>query len=546
MEHCTLEARDIHFSNRRRLPKYALQTIEMVEPTDESIKIHVRQKDKDNSENLIEIKLLSTAELLKEFAEAVADLELKLKMFGDPKTGAVTKAQAETAANETDLHFEVIDGVHVEVDGDQVVIKGDVGAGAPKKMASKPLAKGMEPEVEGAAGETDVKTDAKTDVKTDTKDAEGDEVVAPIIGLTAAVKVDGGHTVKLEGTNEKFEINVYSTPQSLNSLIVVKQQEIHEAKDTDPDYLKKNGAIGAIKQQKKTLGDDVGAYKRAVDKSYKKGSKKSEAKTTHTKVKTTLGGIAENLDVIGVERKSWDLPETKVVNSMEGGKAKRVSAEPLSKLPGKFGGSAASTNPKGWESIDVSLRAKGDWVRSHLLSHKLNGPGDQAWNLFPATHEMNLSNMENQVESDAKSKLANGEVLFYTVELTYGNKGEYDFIPTSVFMEFGRFDKVTNKRAEVLKSVTFTQEPPTIPVAELNNLNTSSAKSLTETADAAGQTGMHGFFVNVVKSRKNGILNTEEVTIKKLVGKEYADDSKVFDLHFGNLMDMIDLGIFTA
>lgn len=155
--------------------KYALQTIEMVDGKDESIKVHVRQKDKDNSANLIEVKLLSPAELLKQFNEAVADLELKLKLFGDPKTGAVTKAQAEAAAHETDLHFEVIDGVTVTVEGDQVVIKGDVGVGAPKKMASKPLAKGMEPEVK-----TEGKTDSKIEVKTEVNGPAGqDEVEEP-------------------------------------------------------------------------------------------------------------------------------------------------------------------------------------------------------------------------------------------------------------------------------------------------------------------------------------------------------------------------------
>jgi hypothetical protein len=154
--------------------------------------------------------------------------------------------------------------------------------------------------------------------------------------------------------------------------------------------------------------------------------------------------------------------------------------------------------------------------------------------------------MENQVESTAKSMLEKGEVLFYNVVLTYGNKGEYDFVPTSVFMEFGRFDKVTNKRAEIVKIVTFTQEPPSVGVAALNNLNTSSAKSLTETADAAGKTGMHGFFVNLVKSRKGTPYALSVGSVRSKIKKEYAEDSKTLEIHLENLEVMIDNNIFSA
>ncbi len=136
--------------------KYALGSITTAAGGEESVIVLVTHKAQNNSAKPVEVKLLSRADLEKEFSEAVADLEKKLKMFGHEETGAVTKSSAETAANETDIHFEVIDGVQVTVEGDTVVIKGDAGNGL-RKMTSKPLAKGMEPEAEGAAGETDVK-----------------------------------------------------------------------------------------------------------------------------------------------------------------------------------------------------------------------------------------------------------------------------------------------------------------------------------------------------------------------------------------------------
>ena len=85
--------------------KYALGSITTAAGGEESVIVLVTHKAQNNSAKPVEVKLLSRADLEKEFSEAVADLEKKLKMFGHEETGAVTKSSAETAANETDLHF---------------------------------------------------------------------------------------------------------------------------------------------------------------------------------------------------------------------------------------------------------------------------------------------------------------------------------------------------------------------------------------------------------------------------------------------------------
>jgi hypothetical protein len=308
--------------------KYALQTIEMIDAKDESVKVLVRQKDKDNSTNPIEIKLLGKAELDKEFAEAVADLELKLKMFGDPKTGAVTKAQAETAANETDLHFEVIDGVHVEVDGDHVVIKGDAGGAAPKKMASKPLAKGMGDEAEG--GETSLTAKNGDDIvksEADVTDADrklhkeiADEIIADLKSYPAKnkdkSKVDTytGLTVlssDLKGKNQKKIRKGINLDIALDQFKNAEDHDINVKVSIVPNSTYVSGTLNitqpehdALDQRAKDRGINLdekdinprglGPDKALLNKSGKSLAKKEKFEAIAAKWEDKFGGVAHH------------------------------------------------------------------------------------------------------------------------------------------------------------------------------------------------------------------------------------------------------------
>ena len=162
---------------------------------------------------------------------------------------------------------------------------------------------------------------------------------------------------------------------------------------------------------------------------------------------------------------------------------------------------------------------------------------------------MNLNKMEKQVESDAKERIGNGEVLYYNVVLTYGNDGDFHFIPTEVYMEYGEFDIVKQKRGDVHKRVTFKQSPPDGTAAATNNLNSSSAKSLSLVAHQNGFKDMHGFFVNISKGRKDGKYNSARISkIKERMvkNKYYIKDSKVLNLHMTNLTTLLrDTNIIT-
>jgi hypothetical protein len=144
-----------------------------------------------------------------------------------------------------------------------------------------------------------------------------------------------------------------------------------------------------------------------------------------------------------------ELPETQVTKKPEGSKAGSVTAAPLTRIPGNTkGGDATKQNIPGWEHVleidygDIGNGRKGPltWVKMHLLSQELHGPGEP-WNLVPGKKTDNWS-MEDEVESDAKTRIGNDEVLYYEVRVTYhtGNKIVEDF-PATIEVKWGSMKK---------------------------------------------------------------------------------------------------------
>lgn len=210
--------------------------------------------------------------------------------------------------------------------------------------------------------------------------------------------------------------------------------------------------------------------------------------------------IAQNLDIIGVQIEDTDLPQTKVLHTMAEGRAKRVIAQPLTKIPGNTSGSSPKENPDGWDKIAPQERAS-NWVRAHLLNHQLHGPGVR-WNLFPGSKQMNTAQMENQVESPAKRMLwRENKVLYYNVVVVYGNQGDMRPFPTEVHMEFGEFDYQNNRRMAPTVRTKFNQPPAQLHTV---NLNQDTAGRLKETARANGVRGVGGLIDKIVLERANG------------------------------------------
>ncbi|NML57715.1 phage tail protein [Chryseobacterium cheonjiense] len=327
------------------------------------------------------------------------------------------------------------------------------------------------------------------------------------------INVDGGHKLKFENEGE---LAVYSTRIGFNELLRQKQEEIH-ANKISSDYSKKQAAINKLIADKSNFGQELSKYKGKQDKKYS-----ANVKDEYNAMKTILRSMAASFKIIGVEQANTSLVTTKVAYTMHGKKAKRVIAEPLTKIPGNtHGSSPGSSVPVGWEKIEPEARSK-YWVRAHLLNHHLHGPGVE-WNLFPAHKDINKG-MELAVENPAKKAVAgkDNKSYFYETSLTYGS-GDF---PTHIKVEFGEYDLSNGQRKGV--SNTYVQALE-IPQTYTVNINTESAERLQEVAKANGVSGMSSFFKELVNERnKNGMFDRISDVKQRMSG--IAKDSHIENL----------------
>ncbi|TCD10398.1 DUF4157 domain-containing protein [Pedobacter frigidisoli] len=194
-------------------------------------------------------------------------------------------------------------------------------------------------------------------------------------------------------------------------------------------------------------------------------------------IQTNIDGFLERIKnqlITGGVDES-DIPLSNVTYQMEGGKAKKVTAQPLTKLAGNTRGQdvASGSRPLGWEIANYlnSNRTEGvttsgrasrviDWRRVHLLSAILHGPSEN-WNLTPTTQSANsrLSNIENEVSRDLNSNVIYDK---YEVEIS-------DFNPTQIVANdvFGawntayfpsRITLTKQKRGEAMAATTLIGE----------------------------------------------------------------------------------------
>ncbi len=361
---------------------------------------------------------------------------------------------------------------------------------------------------------------------TDTEAGNTNADIPSIIGLEKSITIDGGHILKIEGTLDRVEINVYSTPESLNSLLNRKRQEIHDNRESDSNYETKSRSIENLFTEKRVLGTNIGAYKRAVDNAYEPGHGNEPVRNAYNLIQTNLTNISADLVIIGVTEHRIELPVSHVSFELDSkGRAYILRAAPLSKIPGNTRGSTPTQDPQGWSLIPVNLRSSGSWVRAHLLNHRLHGPGT-ANNLFPGTRDMNLRDMENQVEHFAKEAVwDNNQVIYYNVDVSYGNTGVFEDIPTVVSMRFGPYNVETNSPEAATISKTFTQNPPN--VASRVTINGSSSGALNSKALAEGGsdgTGLSGFFDRLVQGRPSGGYQNI-IEVRRIVSALYTDQT---------------------
>lgn len=107
-----------------------------------------------------------------------------------------------------------------------------------------------------------------------------------------------------------------------------------------------------------------------------------------------------------------------------GTRGKIIEVDPLTKVPGPWAvGSRANNrvlNP-GWNQIPHEQRA--DWNACHMLAERTNGPGNNPENLFPGRNSLNAK--LRKPEGEAYRRIQDGEILKYSVEITYEQDSFY-------------------------------------------------------------------------------------------------------------------------
>ncbi|CAA9197840.1 eCIS core domain-containing protein [Flavobacterium collinsii] len=375
-------------------------------------------------------------------------------------------------------------------------------------------------------------------------DSDRNSEIPTIIGLEHAVNVDGGHNLKIEGTVERVEINVYSDKQTLNQLLNNKRQEIHDNRDSDPQYTAKSRAIENLFSEKNVLGTNIGSYRRAVANAYETGGGNQPIRAAYENIRTNLTNIATDLGIVGVLEHHIELPISHVEFETDTkGRSYMLRAAPLTKIPGNTRGSTPTNDPMGWSNIPLNQRSAGQWVRAHLLNHRLHGPGT-VQNLFPGTRDMNLRDMESQVEDPAKEAVwDNNQILYYNVDVSYGNTGVFEDIPDIVVMSFGPYNVETREKGAAIKSKRFTQSPPSA-VAQ-TTINRSSSNALNQKAISEGGAdgiGLSGFFDRLVRVRPPAPGYQNIIQIHDAVSIEYTDQT-VFKNAFAKFNNLVTLTI---
>lgn len=219
-------------------------------------------------------------------------------------------------------------------------------------------------------------------------------------------------------------------------------------KETDPA----NQALikSALGYYQKEVNNAKTEVEKAETKYRKETEKKAKRAARYQYQKTVEGfrgcmkSFAEKLSLINIEEETNLNIRTKIKNRKKGDRASSVTAWPLTYLPGKYVGSPPSEDPPGF---DYTKDATDKWVRGHLLSEHLHGPGLK-WNLVPISQATNsqMESYENKVKPLIDKQ---GNLLYYIAVAGYDDSRtniDEKSIPTSIRITWGKLQKDPGKQ----------------------------------------------------------------------------------------------------
>jgi phage-related protein len=256
------------------------------------------------------------------------------------------------------------------------------------------------------------------------------------------------HELFFQGSGGNSQLMIASDdPEGLENLIIRRRGQIAQSR-TETQKTEKLAALRTALELKRDLDGEIQRHTSAQT------SARQEQSTIE--LQTTVNGylerIKDQLVIAGVKEVSGTVPLTNVTFQKRGGKSFKVIARPLSKLPGNTQGSGDTSVTIPGDDFTEMLPGRNvtpttpgrrpywmqtDYVKVHLLSHRLHGPGTD-WNLAYGERITN-DRLESGPERTVKDA-PETDVFSYESEVSYHENADQDWKKN-----FARLFKITIK-----------------------------------------------------------------------------------------------------
>jgi len=319
------------------------------------------------------------------------------------------------------------------------------------------------------------------------------------------------HQIFFKGAPPDPILMVASDEMAIVQLFQLKSAEISTLKGTEKT--KKEKALANAKGIFDAIND--------LKKLMKKAKNENETAALQNQLNTRFGEMVPHLIILGVGHATGkDLPETKVTAAPNGTKAGKVTADPLTKKAGNTTGSRPTVDPDGWNHIMSITDYDKYYVRLHILSEKLHGPGSATWNLTPGRKTEN-SNMEGQAETPAHEIKQKNKVLWYESQVTsYRSEAGFTDFAEGINIKYGFKEKDKDgswKRvSDAAYNETFAVSKPDPrgtrdAIPSINTMPGDYWASI-QSADGPSREAFRQLVNARVRNRRNGYKNWKEFT----------------------------------
>ena len=242
------------------------------------------------------------------------------------------------------------------------------------------------------------------------------------------------HKVYFKGQKKNSELTVESTPISIEKFLANIKTKIDE-----PENKKFRRHYKAASSELKQLSP---LEKGLNDPKIKPVNKQKVYDKMAGKIKKITGHLTHLMPLLDGQ----DVPETILPAFVNGVKGRSFEAVYISKNTKEESESIPeSASPPGWEwlksstltkiengkVVKISVREKGNYVRMHLLYHRLGGKAVDS-NLTPVETQVNNPGFFKAMEEPAKKEVDAGKVIWYKVNIEYHNDEDIPGIPSSV------------------------------------------------------------------------------------------------------------------